>query len=256
MTNPFITFGATFCLTCVGLLALSIQSTVAQMPRLAVETRTALLKEIDLTRSDLIDQVQALRIDSFAEVDSQATALRGELHTAIGLTNRQIADLQTNSFTAINKLSDLSDRRYGDTLALVNDLTNKLDPAITNINAITADAKVTSDILFRRDALPAQVLGVLGGAKVTLGQTASTMRDIQTAMPTFITTWQSVGTHINDATASAALASKATAKTMENFSAASKPLPTFVRIILGVGPPVAQAGAAAVAAGSALGWIK
>jgi len=75
-----------------------------------------------------------------------------------------------------------ADRRVGDTLgrvdvtlAQVDALRADLKPTLENAASITAHANEASAILFRRDALPAQLLGLTGAAKVTLGQTAETM---------------------------------------------------------------------------------
>jgi hypothetical protein len=54
-----------------------------------------------------------------------------------------------------------------------------LKPTFDNAAAITAQVRDASAILLRHDALPAQLLGLTDAAKVTLGQTAETMRDTQ-----------------------------------------------------------------------------
>jgi hypothetical protein len=54
-----------------------------------------------------------------------------------------------------------------------------LKPTFDNAAAITAQVRDSSAILLRLDALPAQLLGLTDAAKVTLGQTAETMRDTQ-----------------------------------------------------------------------------
>ena len=54
-----------------------------------------------------------------------------------------------------------------------------MKPTFDNAAAITAQVRDASAILLRLDALPDQLLGLTEAAKVTLGQTAETMRDTQ-----------------------------------------------------------------------------
>src|SRR5581483_6200241 len=121
-------------------------------------TRGALVAEIDATRADLISQVGAARKDVLAKADGQLTAL------------------QSQSFQQIADFRDVADRRLGDTLARVDTALGTIDalradlqPTIANAASITSHVNEASAILFRRDALPAQLLGVTAAAKVTLG---------------------------------------------------------------------------------------
>jgi len=188
-------------------------------------TRGALVAEIDATRADLISQVDAARKDVLAKADGQLTAL------------------QAQSFQQIADFRDVADRRLGDTLARVDTALGTVDalradlqPTIANAASISSHVNEASAILFRRDALPAQLLGVTAAAKVTLGQTAETMRDIQRATP------EIVG-NIKSTTAASTEASKNTALVMHNFAEATKPLPKWARVALAVAPPVVQVGA-------------
>jgi hypothetical protein len=150
---------------------------------------------------------------------------------------------------AVAEIRKAADRRLGDTLGrvdtalgTVNALHDDLKPTLENAAAITAHAKDASAILLRRDALPAQLLGLTGAAKVTLGQTAETMRDIQRATPQMLSTWNEIGTNVKATTEASTEASRNTAQVMANFARATKPLPTWARIGLAVAPPIAQIG--------------
>jgi hypothetical protein len=230
--------------------------------RLIVESNaTAARHDLELTlngdpNSGTSEGMMPLRERLVLEIDHQAGGLRGDLKQLAGDLRKdagaQLTAIQGNALTAIATAAGPLNTAAG----TVEQLRKDLQPSIDHAASITAHADEATAILFRRDALPAQLLGVLGGAKVTLGQTAETMRDIQRATPGFIATWQQIGNHVSLTTDAAAKASLATQHTMENFAAASKPLPTWARIALGVGPPVAQMGAATAAAGSALHWIK
>ena len=85
-------------------------------------------------------------------------------------------------------------------------------------------------------------------AKVTLGQTAETMRDVQRATPRMLSTWDEIGANVQATTQAGTEASRNTAQVMANFARATKPLPTWVRIGLAVAPPVAQVGASVATA--------
>ena len=188
-------------------------------------TRMALVGEITDTRADLTGQVEAARQDLLSRTDHQVSALRGDV---MG----EVAEIRKTA-----------DRRIGDTLgrvdtalATMNALHDDLKPTLDNAAAITAQAKDASAILLRRDALPAQLLGVTAAAKVTLGQTAETMRDIQRATPEIVN-------NIRATTQASTEASKNTALVMHNFAEATKPLPRWARVALAVAPPVVQVGA-------------
>jgi ABC-type transporter Mla subunit MlaD len=188
-------------------------------------TRTSLVDEITGARADVTGQVEAAREDLLSRTDRQVSALRGDVMGEIA------------------EIRDAADRRVGDTLArvdtalgTVNALHDDLKPTLDNASAITAQARDASAILLRRDALPAQLLGVTAAAKVTLGQTAETMRDIQRATPEIVD-------NIKATTQASTEASKNTALVMHNFAEATKPLPKWARVALAVAPPVVQVGA-------------
>ena len=224
-------------LTCVLLAALiavavsaflllhTAAAVVADVPGEIQATRAALVTEIQATRGDLTGQVQSAREDLLGRTERQVIALRGDV---------------TGEVAEFRKAAD---QRVGDTLgrvdtalATVNALHDDLKPTLDNAAAITAQAKDASAILLRRDALPAQLLGLTGAAKVTLGQTAETMRDIQRATPEIVH-------NIQATTAASTEASKNTALVMHNFAEATKPLPKWARVALAVAPPVVQVGA-------------
>ena len=203
-------------------------------------------------RADLVGQVEAARGD----LAGQVAAVRADLF-------RQVDALRVDTTKLANRALDATDRRTGDALARVDaalveveELRADLKPTLDNTAAITAQAKDASAILLRRDALPAQILGLTAAAKVTLGQSAEAMRDIQRATPGFIATWQQIADHVNLMPSERAKASQSTAKPMANLAAASKPLPTWARLLFQVSVPAAQVGAAAVGAGAAAGLFS
>jgi ABC-type transporter Mla subunit MlaD len=210
------------------LLIRTATAVVAAVPVEIQATRGALVSEIELTRGALIGEVHSAREDLLGRTDRQVTALRGDV----------TADLA--------QIEEAADRRIGDTLGrmdvalgTVNALRGDLKPTLENTAAITAQAREASVILLRRDALPAQLLGVTAAAKVTLGQTAETMRDIQRATPEIVD-------NIKATTEASTEASKNTAQVMANFAKATKPLPAWARVVLAIAPPAVQTGATIV----------
>ena len=162
-----------------------------QITREGDNTRAAALSAIADTRKDLLKEVANTR----AEVLQQVTALRADVMT-------RADTLESNADTRIVEISGKLDAqltRTNDTLASV---AGGLQPTLTNTASITAHADGAAAILFRRDALPAQLLGVTAAAKVTLGETAQTMRTIRDATPATVKTWQNIGTNVAGATAS------------------------------------------------------
>jgi hypothetical protein len=132
------------------------------------DTRVALLAEIDGLRKDALEQASGLRSDA-----------RGALAGIAQKADDRMAGLNT---TLDNQLSALR---------------ASLGPSLDHVTAVTARADEASAVLLRRDALPAQILGVTAAAKVTLGETAQTMRTIRVAAPQFVKSGQQVAVNAN-----------------------------------------------------------
>jgi hypothetical protein len=207
-------------------------------------------KQGDLTRQWLTKNVTpVLRqlSQTIGEVPSLATGLIDKHATKIEGT--------------LDATRDDLNRQVGTALVMLNGQLDALQAKVTTlqsqVNPVLAAAQSTLEHTDKTVTdLHPQFLGLIAASKVTMGQAALTMRDIQTATPAFISNWDQISQHVNVMSDAGAKSFVATQHTMENFAAASKPLPTWLRIALGVGPPVAQMGAATVAAGSLLGWFK
>lgn len=230
-------------LICVLLAVLiAVGTSVLLLVRTATAVVAAFPGEVQATRAALIDQIQATRSDLTNEVASAREDL-------LGRTERQVSALRGDVIGEVAEIRKAADRRVGEALgrvdtvlATVDALHDDLKPTLDNAAAITTQAKDASTVLLRRDALPAQLLGLTGAAKVTLGQTAETMRDIQRATPQMLATWNEIGTNVKATTEASTEASRNTAQVMANFARATKPLPTWARIGLAVAPPLAQVG--------------
>jgi hypothetical protein len=166
-----------------------------------------------LLRRDLFGAVAGVRDELFPRVD-----------VALGMVDQ--------SATAAIQILDLRGR---EALQQVRELRADLQPTLANAASITAHADGAAAILFRRDALPAQLLGVTAAAKVALGETATTMRTIDGAMP-------GITASIQRAADESVLTAGETRRFMFHLAEATKPLPKWARIGLAVAPPLVQTG--------------
>jgi len=202
------------------------------------------------------------------EVNATGAALVGEVRSArqevVTASERQVAALRIGVLAEAGEIRLAADRRVGDTLARADIALGTAEELRQDMKPVLDAAQATLHDTDRTVAdLHPQLLGLVAASKVTAGETAQTMRDVRNAVPGFLTQWQAIGDNFRLTTVDfretahqSALASAATAHTMANFAAASKPLPTWLRITLGIGPPLAQMGAATVGAGTLLGWFK
>lgn len=179
----------------------------------AQETRAALLPEIDA----LVEEIAATR----RALDTQA----GQ---AIRLADRRLAGIEQIAQEEISQVRN-------DLMAEVQTLRNSLESAIGRADKLLADTDRAVQLL------TPQALGLAAAAKVTAGETATTMRDWRRATPALIQGIDQVVRNSNRTT-------EATATVMQNFAAATKPLPRWMRVGLAVTPPLAQVAAGAATA--------
>ena len=100
-----------------------------------------------------------------------------------------------------------ADRRLGDTLARVDvalgevhEIRGDFQPILAHVNNITEHADEGTKILFARNALPAQLLGLTAATKVTMGEWAQLSRDAQRALPGFLDQGKSIAGNVDLAT--------------------------------------------------------
>jgi len=169
-----------------------LAQTVAEVPLIVqaevAQTRAAALAAISDSRRDMMAEIDSIRTDA-RELGDGAL---GRIDAATMTSRRQISEL-----TAV------ADKRIGETIALVSETIRPVPALLAGLNETNrtiretvASIRPTIDhtneataILFRRDALPAQILGLVGASKVTMGETAQTMRDIQRATPQMLLTF-------------------------------------------------------------------
>jgi hypothetical protein len=173
---------------CLCALILTVRSTVAVIPA-----------EIQATRTELASQIAALRDDSLGEIDEQANRLRVTAVNQLTVIRKDaLAEAEAYRGTVETQLSGARvDLRSVISLPTIQALVAPLEgiradlePVLANAAAIEAHADEGVAVLARRDALPAQLLGLIAASKVTAGETAQTMKAIRDATPQFITTGQ------------------------------------------------------------------
>ncbi len=193
-------------------------------------------RSFQIASAALTAEVSALHRTAAAEsaawrrtTDRQATAYRASLE-------RQIVGLRADLAVQGNELRAVLDRQ-------ATELRADLRPAITN--AVTLEAEAARSL---RLWTP-QVLGLLAASKVTAGETATTMREFRRASPALLAGIDRVVANSDRTTA-------ASAQVMNNLARASRPLPLWLRIGLGVAPPMAQTAAAAATTLAITGVLK
>ncbi len=195
------------------------EKTVAAVPVQIADTRAALIGEIATTRKDLNRQLDATRSD----------------------LNGQVAALRMETLAEVAEIRKTADRRIGDTLG-------RVDTALGTAERVEADLKPVLDGGTRLVAdadktvndLHPQLLGLVAAAKVTAGEGAQTMREIQRATPEILASVKDATAHIDAATGASAEASANAARVTGNLAAATKPLPRAIRVGLQIGGPIAQ----------------
>jgi hypothetical protein len=153
----------------------------------------------------------------------------------------QVAALRTDTLAEVAEFRETADRRIGDTLA-------RVDTALGIVEGVRADLKPVLDGAAALEAdtdktvtdLHPQLLGLVAAGKVTAGEAATTMREIQRATPEIVASVKGAAEHIDAATEASATASANAAAVTGNLAAATKPLPRAVRVGLQIGGPVAQ----------------
>jgi len=162
----------------VGLVVCTIQ-----LVRTATATVSALPGEVRATRAALVGEVQAARKDVLARSERQVAALRKDVLAEAG------------------EIRQTADRRVGDTLARADAmldtaawLRGDLRPVLDAAQGTLRDADRTV-----ADLHP-QLLGLVAASKVTAGETAQTMRDVRTAVPSFIAQGRQISANVDAAT--------------------------------------------------------
>lgn len=235
----WVHLAAAFCLVVVGTSAAFLTAGALRLFE-AWEAIPVNIEAINRTVQGLPGQILP---PVLAEVDKQAYQLSGATNAQVG------------------RIVDLTDKRTGELLNLTRTSLANLDANVSqtaaHVSVLQASVSQTLGAvtsLVNEDR--PQLRGLLQDTRLAAAEFARSNIYVRQQLPAGLMTFQQIEAHVSDATQAAAKASLATQHTMENFAAASKPLPTWLRVTLGVAPPLAQTGAAAVGAGAAAGLFR
>jgi hypothetical protein len=154
-----------------------------QLVRAATSAVSALPGEISATRSELVNEVRSARKD---------VLVRSE---------RQVAALRQDAVMEAGEIRETADRRVGDTLARADEALNSVEGLRRDLKPVLDAAQDTLHDADRTVAdLHPQLLGLVAASKVTAGETAQTMRDFRSAVPSFIAQGQKISANVDTAT--------------------------------------------------------
>lgn len=182
--------------------------------------------EVRQARWDLDRQLSEFRAQALAEAGAQLSAITGTLDNQLTQTRLQLDTQITGTRADLREVVAASVQAVIEPL---DGLRADLKPTLGNLQGITEHANEATSILFRRDALPAQLLGVTAAAKITLGQTALTMRTFQEAAPGFVGLANKIGSNSDAATAEAIGTAKESRRFLHNLADNVTPLPKWIR---------------------------
>lgn len=204
------------------------------------------------------------RIERWADRQAEATRTMaaGELRAAVAVldaraaslertADARLADIARRADARMAGLESLADRHLG---ALTARADARAGEAVLELGRLRADLKPVLDGAAGLEATASralamwtpQVNGLIAGWKVTGGETAQAMKRLDAALPQFIARMDRIAANSDRTTA-------ASAGLFRNLEQATKPLPRWMRIGLGVAPPLAQTGAAAASAWALIG---
>ncbi len=153
---------------CICVIARTVEKLPVQLEDQIIISRNQALDEIAATRKELLAHLDKLE----ARADSRLGGIQRDARLELAATRELVAhELDANL------------ARVDDALGVIYKSQSDLAPILAHVTQITLHADEASAILFRRDALPAQVLGVLGATKVTMGETAQAMKVIRDSAP-------------------------------------------------------------------------
>jgi hypothetical protein len=143
----------------------------------AVTATTAALpamvqSEFQATRGDLIQAVAKTEHD----LNAQITGLRRDVSDKAGAALDRVDVLSLNANTQLTTLNTTLSAQLDRATGALAGFRQDIRPTLLATNDFTS-------VMFRRDALPAQTLGLLGATKVTMGEVAQTMKVVRDETP-------------------------------------------------------------------------
>lgn len=220
----FLMCASAFCLA-AGKAVSKIANSISQI----VDAVTVIQEDISETTQGM------LALGNKVEVDSNRALLQALRE--LGLTRQDFASTQDRALILVDaQLTGTRDDLDAHLGHIETDLNQRLEDITGTVVKVREDIQPTIqgvNLLMRRDALPAQILGTLGATKVAMGQIAQTSIKFEDATPMLLAGVQTVIDNSNKTT-------EATAGVMANLKKATTPLPTWMRLGLAIAPSAAQ----------------
>ncbi len=178
----------------------------------------------------IVATVDARAADAIARADAQMVALRMD-------TLRELAETRALLLRRVDHLVDSTDTRLG---AIHEDLaavTGRAAAAATAAASLVEDARPGVQAWSSMSPhLAANALGATAAVKVTAGQAAQTMREVERATPDIVLAIRASAMASQEAATSAA-------RTSQNLAELTRPGPKWLRYLglgLGIAAPAAQ----------------
>ncbi len=219
---------------CVGAFFLTLAAFVRHAP--------AMIAQQAATTREMLDG--RLTLESYQArllLDNKARDLMRRVDTFAAISEQVVRLADTRSQDALNVV----DGRLGDVHDLLDQQLTRTNDSIAEVAKLRTDVQPAiegANLLMRRDALPAQILGLTAATKVTMGQAAKAAISIDQAVPGFIANWDLIGKNVEGATLAASHTSEDTDLMIKRLT--PPVIPRWLRLGLAIGVPVAQGGAA------------
>lgn len=180
--NPLIyaaSIAVLVCAAAVWMVAVSLSSSLAKIGT-AADSLATLPTVLD-------KRVESLQSTVTALPDLVLPPVLKRVDRGIEKADAQITALRTEVLQRVDTLEHDANARTGEALATIQILQQDVQPVLENAASIEAHAdKAVVD-------LHPQLLGLVAASKVTMGQTAQTMREVERAAPALLEDARGIG---------------------------------------------------------------
>jgi hypothetical protein len=248
------------CILLLALTALAIQAlllvraataSVAAVPAEIAQVREALDGRIAALEGDLMGQVSRVLDGDPRAMDAAGRApLRGLVLAQVSGLRRDLLDPETGQLTLLRRESL---ERVDAALAEIRPVTEHAGNVLKQVDEaapLFLDCDHNADCLFNR------YVGTSKGIERAAENFGQASEDFRKALPPVLGNVELITAKFVQTEDQSQALMKETTGTMANFRKATTPLPGWARVFFQIAPPAAQAGAAVVGAGAALGWFR
>jgi hypothetical protein len=235
----------------------SLTATTNQLAITAKVLPTQVDGRIGKLQKDVLDKIDTVQGSLNTEVNTLAHLIDTRMDKFTTTTDNRLGALETDTFKAVGDIRETANTQ----LTTANNSVTTLVTAYAEIPKVVGaryerDFNSYFDCKINKLCLTGQASDMLFAMRQTSRQIEKASDDFDAALPIILTNVKLITTKFQDTEDQSQSLMRESAGMMANMRKATTPLPTWLRIVLGVGPPVAQGGAAVVAAGSVLGWFK